>query len=133
VKLFPMRTHKSISLSQCSFYSPRTFQAAEAAAAALVWKHSQEVTSGLTEPLTGIRLLPQKIRPLPLNARYVDFYNSFRLHSSLGYIAPKDKLEGRAEAIFAERKRKLFEARKRRVVKNLNCEKAIAEEKKRAA
>lgn len=45
---------------------------------------------------------------------YVEHYNTVRLHSAIGYIAPKDKLEGRAEAIFAERDRKLSEARERR-------------------
>jgi len=31
--------------------------------------------------------------------RYVEHYNSVRLHSSIGYIAPKDKLQGRAQTI----------------------------------
>ena len=33
---------------------------------------------------------------------YVGQYNTKRLHSAIGYIAPKDKLEGRAEVIHAE-------------------------------
>ncbi|MCK5845481.1 MAG: transposase family protein, partial [Victivallales bacterium] len=45
---------------------------------------------------------------------YVDHYDNKRLHGAIGYIAPIDKLEGRAEAIFDERKRKLKEARERR-------------------
>ena len=40
--------------------------------------------------------------------RFVDHYNNVRLHS---YIAPKDKLEGRAEAILAKRDRRLAVAR----------------------
>jgi len=36
------------------------------------------------------------------------------LHSALGYITPKDMLEGRQQEIFAERERKLIEARQRR-------------------
>jgi putative transposase len=47
-------------------------------------------------------------------ADYVAYYNTVRLHSAIGYLTPKDKLEGRADAIFAERDRKLAEARQRR-------------------
>jgi len=45
---------------------------------------------------------------------YVERYNTVRLHSAIGYLAPKDKLQGRAEEIFAARDRKLAEARQRR-------------------
>lgn len=41
-------------------------------------------------------------------------YNDERLHSAIGYITPKDKLEGREAAIFAARDRKLEAARDRR-------------------
>ncbi len=46
--------------------------------------------------------------------RYVTHYNQIRLHSAIGYVTPKDKLEGREEEIFAQRDRKLAEARERR-------------------
>lgn len=46
--------------------------------------------------------------------RFVEHYNTVRLHSAIGYVAPQDKLEGRAEAIWAERDRKLDVARQRR-------------------
>jgi len=49
-----------------------------------------------------------------LTGDYVDRYNNERLHSAIGYIAPKDKLQGRAQEIFTARKRKLHEARERR-------------------
>jgi putative transposase len=49
-----------------------------------------------------------------LVTRYVAYYNDIRLHSAIGYIAPKDMLEGRAKEIFAARDRKLAEARERR-------------------
>ena len=49
-----------------------------------------------------------------LVAKYVAEYNDVRLHSALGYVSPADKLHGREEAIFAERDRKLQEARERR-------------------
>src|SRR5438094_7707237 len=45
---------------------------------------------------------------------YVGHYNTARLHSAIGYVTPKAKLEGRDTAIFAERDRKLAEARERR-------------------
>jgi transposase InsO family protein len=45
---------------------------------------------------------------------YVDHYNNERLHSAIGYIAPRDKLQGRGPTIFAQRKRKLAAAQERR-------------------
>jgi putative transposase len=45
---------------------------------------------------------------------YVEHYNNVRLNSAIGYVAPKDKLEGRDKQIHADRDRKLGEARERR-------------------
>ena len=45
---------------------------------------------------------------------FVQQYNDQRLHSAIGFITPRDRLEGRAEAIFAQRKLKLHAARERR-------------------
>jgi transposase InsO family protein len=60
-------------------------------------------------------LRPQSPVSLPdartLVSRYVEDYNTVRLHSAIGYITPADQLEGRAETIFAERRRKLSAAR----------------------
>jgi transposase InsO family protein len=47
-------------------------------------------------------------------AAFVDHYNHARLHSALAYITPADKLNGLGDVIFAERDRKLEEARERR-------------------
>jgi len=47
-------------------------------------------------------------------ADYVAHYNDVRLHSAIGYVTPTDRLQGRHTDIFAERDRKLVEARERR-------------------
>jgi putative transposase len=49
-----------------------------------------------------------------LVAGYVQHYNQVRLHSAIGYVTPADKLAGLEPVIFAERDRKLEEARQRR-------------------
>jgi putative transposase len=46
--------------------------------------------------------------------KYIEYYNTVRLHSSLGYIAPADKLNGRDQEIFKERDCKLEAAREQR-------------------
>jgi putative transposase len=47
-------------------------------------------------------------------ADFVAYYNDVRLHSAIGYVTPRDRLEGRHRDIFAQRDRKLVEARERR-------------------
>lgn len=68
----------------------------------------------------------ESIRPhCPLNVEdarrivgeFVEYYNTKRLHSAIGYVAPQDKLLGLEQEIFSERDRKLGEARERRAEK----------------
>jgi hypothetical protein len=47
-------------------------------------------------------------------ARYIKHYNSVRLNSAIGYVAPLAKLEGRDTEIFKMRDRKLETAREAR-------------------
>ena len=49
-----------------------------------------------------------------LVTNYVEHYNTRRLHSAIGYVTPKTKLEGKDKELFHERDRKLEEARERR-------------------
>jgi putative transposase len=49
-----------------------------------------------------------------LVARFVEHYNTVRLHSAIGYVTPADKLLGLEPVIHVERDRKLEEARQRR-------------------
>lgn len=48
---------------------------------------------------------------------FVDYYNTVRLHSAIGYVTPADKLAGREAEIWASRDRKLEEAREMRRVR----------------
>ena len=56
-------------------------------------------------------------------SEFVAHYNGERLHSSIGYVAPQDKLEGRAVQIQQERDRKLEAAREaRRLKRSAACQ-----------
>jgi putative transposase len=51
---------------------------------------------------------------------FVEHYNTVRLHSALGYVAPQDRLEGRHQEIYAARDRKLAAAREKRRQRRAN-------------
>lgn len=74
-------------------------------------------------------LKEQAIRPMsPLTlddarrivGRFVEHYNNVRLHAANGYITPADKLAGRDQQIWSERKQKLETARDLRVKSRKN-------------
>ena len=52
-----------------------------------------------------------------LVAEYIEHYNNIRLHSSIGYVAPADKLNARDKELFKERDQKLEAAREQRRIK----------------
>ena len=62
-----------------------------------------------------------------LVAEYVEHYNTVRLHSAIGYIAPADKLNGRDKDIFKERDQKLEAAREQRRIKRQQVYNKIAQ------
>ncbi|MFO7899445.1 MAG: DDE-type integrase/transposase/recombinase [Planctomycetota bacterium] len=70
------------------------------------------------EPLKREGLRPRTTLSLDdarrIATEFVAYYNNERLNSAIGYIAPKDQLEGRAAAIHAQRERKLAAAREAR-------------------
>jgi transposase InsO family protein len=58
---------------------------------------------------------PQSLEDaLRIVTKYVEHYNTVRLHSAIGYVTPQDKLEGRSEQILAARDAKLEAARQTR-------------------
>jgi transposase InsO family protein len=52
---------------------------------------------------------------------FVVYYNTTRLHSAIGYITPIDRLEERQNTIFAQRDRKLAQAREARRKKRVRA------------
>jgi transposase InsO family protein len=63
----------------------------------------------------GVPLCQEDARRLVDN--FVTHYNTVRLHSAIGYLAPADKLSGKEKAIFAARDHKLLLAREKRKLK----------------
>lgn len=59
---------------------------------------------------------------------FVEYYNTKRLHSALGYVTPEDKLQGNEKHIFSERDRKLAEAREIRKQKRHRIKKTVKEQ-----
>lgn len=58
--------------------------------------------------------------------QYVEHYNDVRLHSAIGYVTPRTKLEGKEKEVFQSRDRKLEAAREQRRSKRAASQRAIA-------
>jgi len=52
-----------------------------------------------------------------VTGEFIDHYNTVRLHSAIGYVTPKDRLENRHLEIFQARDKKLEAAREKRRLK----------------
>jgi transposase InsO family protein len=70
-------------------------------------RYHKTVKAGCIRPRTPLSLEDA----VGMVADFFEHYNNRRLHSAIGYITPKDKLEGRAETILAARDAKLAAAR----------------------
>ena len=75
------------------------------------WHQTLKVTA--IRPKTPLSLADAR----QVVTRFVAAYNEQRLHSGIGYVTPRAKLEGREPQIFKERDRKLEAARAARAVK----------------
>jgi len=86
------------------------------------WNKSFKVEGwrpGVAEDVEQARTLIEK---------YVKHYNEVRLHSAIGYITPKDKLEGREQEIWKQRDEQLENARVWRAQQRRNvASKAVVE------
>lgn len=61
-------------------------------------------------------------------ATFVQHYNEVRLHSAIGYVTPKDFLEGRAAAIHAQREERLATARTARAAQRQSTREAALDQ-----
>ena len=68
----------------------------------------QERMQGLVKQECILPKRPQNVdEARKIMAEYVEYYNNKRLHSSIGYVAPVDMLQGRQKEIIKEREQKL--------------------------
>ena len=72
----------------------------------------QTVKEQAIRPLTPLDLAEAK----RIVGDFIEYYNNTRLHSAIGFIAPKDRMEGRQTIIHQQRDKKLEEARERRKI-----------------
>src|SRR5690606_2739935 len=67
----------------------------------------QTITARAIRPLTPLTLEGAK----RITSDFIEYCNDTRLHSAIGYVSPKARLEGRHKEIHAARDKKLDEAR----------------------
>jgi hypothetical protein len=94
-------------------------------------RYHQSLKSECIRPKTPLCLEDAK----EVVAEFVSHYNNHSLHSAIGYVTPRDILEGRQAAIHKERDRKIEQARQERALKrdvqrNARYDKSIRPEDK---
>ena len=70
-------------------------------------RYHKTLKSGGIRPLTPLSLADAR----KVIEDFVAYYNEIRLHSAIGYVTPKTRLEGRHELLFKQRDAKLEAAR----------------------
>ena len=78
-------------------------------------RYHKTIKNGCIRPKTPLSL--EDARRIVTD--FVHHYNTTRLHGAIGYVTPKDKLEGREQAIFDARDNKLEAARATRRARRL--------------
>jgi len=71
------------------------------------------------EALDGEDLTNYLLQAEQVIGKMIGWYNEERLHSALGFLRPTDYYQGEPEALYAELRRKLVQARHRRREENL--------------
>ena len=78
-------------------------------------RYHKTIKNGCIRPKTPLSL--EDARRIVTD--FIHHYNTTRLHGAIGYVTPKDKLEGREQAIFDARDNKLEAARATRRARRL--------------
>ena len=73
-------------------------------------RYHRTIKSEAIRPMTPLTLDDAR----RITEDFVRNYNEVRLHSGIGYVTPRTRLEGRHEAVLESREHKLDEARRRR-------------------
>jgi putative transposase len=88
-------------------------------------RQNSDGTRASSSIVSGLAVRSQEQDAARLIERFVNYYNTARLHSAIGYVTPADRLAGRHLEIFSERDRKLELARQNRKTKRQSLTKSI--------